>query len=220
MRGVGILNVRVRVVAGAFLLLAAGIARADYDAADPGFDAPFLTNYSYDSADFVIAGHDYAVSNLTMYDLNGEGALPTDSLHDSLVTTTYDYSGLIDSQRMSGTGGITIRVHYDSAGNFTDTVESMTMDGSGDGHTIKFQYDSSTPESETVTTLGGGQFQVHSFFDVFTELSIDGGGFVAPSSGSANGHFGFTPSPTPEPITIGLALAGLGMAVKRVRRRT
>jgi hypothetical protein len=36
----------------------------------------------------------------------------------------------------------------------------------------------------TITDLGGGQFKIDSFFDVFTELSLDGGQSWHPSNGS------------------------------------
>jgi hypothetical protein len=36
----------------------------------------------------------------------------------------------------------------------------------------------------TITDLGGGQFRIDSFFDVFTELSLDGGQSWSPSNSS------------------------------------
>jgi hypothetical protein len=57
-----------------------------------------------------------------------------------------------------------------------------------------------------ITDIGGGMFHVDSFFDVFTELSVDGGNSWIPSQGSS--HINLT-SPSPEPATV--VLLGLGM---------
>ncbi len=43
----------------------------------------------------------------------------------------------------------------------------------------------------TITGLGGGNFHIDSFFDIFTELSIDGGATWTPSTGP--GHTTVTP---------------------------
>jgi hypothetical protein len=58
----------------------------------------------------------------------------------------------------------------------------------------------------TITDIGGGQFRIDSFFDVFTELSIDGGATWMPdTNGPARVEL------VPEPGT--LTLLGLGAAV-------
>ena len=58
----------------------------------------------------------------------------------------------------------------------------------------------------TITSLGGGLFRVDSFFDVFTELSVDGGLHWIDSS-DPPGHVALVP----EPGT--LALAGAALAL-------
>ncbi len=50
----------------------------------------------------------------------------------------------------------------------------------------------------TVTDLGNGQFQVDSFFDVFTELSVDGGGTFIPSTDSTRVEL----APPPRLVTL------------------
>ena len=64
-----------------------------------------------------------------------------------------------------------------------------------------------------ITDIGGGMFHIDSFFDVFTELSIDGGQSWIPSSGVTRMTL------VPEPGAIGAMLAGimLGMGRRRVR---
>lgn len=60
-----------------------------------------------------------------------------------------------------------------------------------------------------VTDIGGGQFQIDSFFDVFTELSVDGGQTWIPAS--APMHMPVTPEPT----TIALLTIGSLVLVRR-----
>ena len=62
----------------------------------------------------------------------------------------------------------------------------------------------------TLTSLGGGQYQIDSFFDVFTELSLDGGATWVPATAQV-----------PEPSALALAaLAAIGFAAHVRRGRT
>ena len=65
----------------------------------------------------------------------------------------------------------------------------------------------------TVSALGGGQYQIDSFFDVFTELSIDGGQSFIPSMGSTRVEL------VPEPSSLVLLLCGFLVAALTLRRR-
>jgi hypothetical protein len=62
----------------------------------------------------------------------------------------------------------------------------------------------------SITNLGGGQFHIDSFFDVFTELSVDGGATWIPSSGSDR----FTLMPEPGALTL-MVLVGIGLGTRR-----
>ena len=65
----------------------------------------------------------------------------------------------------------------------------------------------------TITDIGGGMYRIDSFFDVFTELSVDGGNSWIPSDSSTR-----VTLESPEPSTF--ALLGLGMVVAhRLHRR-
>jgi hypothetical protein len=67
----------------------------------------------------------------------------------------------------------------------------------------------------TVQDIGGGLFRIDSFFDVFTELSIDGGQTWIPSQGSTRVELA---SNAPEPASLavlGFGLAGLGLLRRR-----
>jgi len=65
----------------------------------------------------------------------------------------------------------------------------------------------------TTTDLGGGSFVIDSYFDIFTELSTDGGISWIPSSDSLR-----ITSVTPEPAT--MCLLGLGGLLLRRRRHS
>ncbi len=56
-----------------------------------------------------------------------------------------------------------------------------------------------------IRDIGGGQFQIASFFDIFTELSLDGGQTWIPSNGSVTMEL----QPAPEPGTILLLSFGV-----------
>ena len=66
----------------------------------------------------------------------------------------------------------------------------------------------------------GGPFQIASFFDVFTELSLDGGMTWIPSDGDGGGRIGATRMTlVSEPASTALvALALVGLALSRRRR--
>lgn len=66
----------------------------------------------------------------------------------------------------------------------------------------------------TITDIGGGLYRIDSFFDVFTEVSIDGGNTWLPSSGSTRMTL------VPEPSTYALASLGLGLCLWWRSRRT
>jgi hypothetical protein len=74
----------------------------------------------------------------------------------------------------------------------------------------------------SVTDIGGGMYHIDSFFDVFTELSLDGGASWIPSNMGSDGQS----HPTrvylggiPEPASIALVVIGLLGACGFTRRR-
>lgn len=70
------------------------------------------------------------------------------------------------------------------------------------------------PSSTTITDAGGGQFHITSFFDIFTEISIDGGNFIGSNQTSSV----FDVAQSPEPGSAALALLGVIALLVFVRR--
>jgi hypothetical protein len=103
-------------------------------------------------------------------------------------------------QPVSGAGPVQTIV-FGKIGNTTGTfdTEIISMDLSGISALGPFMIrESPTLQSlgqTTITDIGGGQFRIDSFFDVFTELSIDGGATWMPSTSPA-GHMVLVPEPS------------------------
>jgi hypothetical protein len=69
----------------------------------------------------------------------------------------------------------------------------------------------------TISDAGGGLFHIDSFFDIFTELSLDGGANWIPSD--ASGRVNLV-AETPEPSSLALMAIGFGTgAMVLIRRR-
>jgi hypothetical protein len=99
-------------------------------------------------------------------------------------------------------------------GTFASQITSLNVAGTFNGHTIQAQLNPAMSSTgQTSVTAAGDRFQVDSFFDVFAELSIDGGPFVPGPVRPTD--FG----PTPEPGTVIMSGAGIGLMLLAVRRR-
>lgn len=90
---------------------------------------------------------------------------------------------------VSLTGPITTRT-YGKASNTTGTFDAeivtMALSGSAGEYNILMREAPAlvSSGSTSITDLGGGLYQIDSFFDVFTELSVDGGNTWLPADQS------------------------------------
>jgi hypothetical protein len=112
---------------------------------------------------------------------------------------------------------------FGKAGNVTGTyateMTSMNLTGQIGGNPVMIRESptlASTGQT-SITDISGGNgtlFHINSFFDVFTELSVDGGNSWIPSAGFT--EVNLVPLPEPASLTL-LGLAGFGLMVRRRR---
>ena len=97
-------------------------------------------------------------------------------------------------------------------GTFTASLTELDLTGTFNGHSIEVMLNTPTSSGPTTITQVVSGFRVSSFFDVFAEISIDHGAFVAGPERT------FTL--TPEPGTVSLMALGLaGVTAGELRRR-
>ncbi|HVP55655.1 MAG TPA: PEP-CTERM sorting domain-containing protein [Candidatus Eisenbacteria bacterium] len=148
---------------------------------------------------------------------------------DSSITFTADV--YTDNNGMPGTliGPVTLggpigilyagRMTDMDLGTFSSSLTELDLTGMFNGHSIEIMLNPNMTSSgpTTVMTLDiaapDGEFQVSSFFDVFTELSLDHGQFVPGPQRT------FTLMPIPEPGSISLLALGVAGVAGELRRR-
>jgi hypothetical protein len=105
----------------------------------------------------------------------------------------------------------------DTTGTFVTEMVGMSLSGEGPTPPFVMVRESPTLPSlgqTRITDTGGGTYHIDSFFDVFTELSMDGGTNWFPSVGSTRVNL------VPEPTSLLLAaFASIGMAGFGRRRK-
>ena len=88
-----------------------------------------------------------------------------------------------------------------TTGTFDAEIISMSL--SGGGILIREDPSRASTGQTDIIDLGGGLYHIDSFFDVFTEISINGGSSWTPSDNSVRMTL------VPEPATLGLTVMGL-----------
>ena len=111
-----------------------------------------------------------------------------------------------------------------TTGSFDTEIVSMSLSGNIGGTPIIIR-ESPTEASSGVTDitdLGGGLYHIDSFFDVFTELSVDGGdSWIAADTSVRITLQQSAPLTIPEPASAILALLGVGgLALLRTTRQS
>jgi hypothetical protein len=101
------------------------------------------------------------------------------------------------NQPFSSNGSATEIEYGKGPGNVTGTfsTEMLAMNLIAGGPGIMIRESPTLPSlgQTSITNVGGGLYQIDSFFDVFTELSIDGGQVWYPSIGPS--HIVLSPEP-------------------------
>ena len=100
-------------------------------------------------------------------------------------------------------------VVFNKVGNVTGVfnTEMPALNLSGGGVMIRESPTLVSAGQTTITDVGGGNFTINSFFDIFTELSLDGGATWTPAASSTHVSL----EAIPEPGTAALALAALAL---------
>lgn len=109
---------------------------------------------------------------------------------------------------------------FNKVGNVTGTFNtqmlSMDLTGTVLGNSVEIMLDPANPTvgQTSITAEGGGLYQISSFFDVFTELSLNGGPFIPQNNGPTLVQL----EPVPEPTSIALLGSGALFLLRRHRR--
>jgi len=147
----------------------------------------------------------------------GSQIVPPTLGNTSPYTTTYDWSGQFSTNggatftpaAVAGETAVMSVTHTSDNGstrNFTTEMQQLNISGGSlpAGTMLRESPTLTSPGQVAITDLGGGQFQISSFFDIFTELSLDNGNTWIPSD---NGPTIVNLSSVPEPTALALSLS-------------
>jgi Neuraminidase (sialidase) len=211
----------VLVVLGAVLVMGTStVASASFFDVFGELPAP---QYREKKEEVVLYANGSMARNMRFLNVTGREAAPADgvdndcdSFFDIFIEVSTDGGG--NWEPMTGHGQAAWRFHggpsVDGVQSFEAEILSMSASilggGGADGTMIRESPTRSSNGSSDVGGGGGGGYMIDSFFDIFTEVSMDGGQTWSESNQSAriNG--------LPEPATLSLlALGGLAL----IRRR-
>ena len=103
-------------------------------------------------------------------------------------------------------------------GTFNTQMLSMDLTGSVAGHSVEVMLDpNQSTLGQTTIAASGSMFHITSFFDVFTEISLDHGAFVPQTNGPTVVTLGTIPEPST--FVMGAIAVTLGLAYAVSRRR-
>jgi PEP-CTERM motif len=146
--------------------------------------------------------------------LNGQGACngPACAMMGIPPVFPVNMSGPVD----------TVAFNRPPGGLGTFDTEMLSMSLTGGGVMVRESPTRASTGKTSITDIGGGMYHIDSFFDVFTELSLDGGMSWIPSNMGSDGQS----HPTrvylggiPEPASIALLALGIIGIAGTMRRR-
>jgi len=141
------------------------------------------------------------------------------------ITTGALFSGTVTDLLGNGSTPITLsgtveqdvlgRSSATETGSWTTNLVSFSFSGSVLGETVNATSDPGQPSTGTtsITEIGPNQFRINSFFDVFTELSLDGPITLTTTLGPIRVEA------VPEPSSIAALATGLLIVLAVFRRR-
>jgi len=137
---------------------------------------------------------------------------------NSMLDATVSTDGGVTWVSITMTGPVTTKVYNytgGQTGTFQTEILSMDLTGNVGGSTVMIRESPTRSSTGRVSVEGGGGggggYRIESFFDVFTELSLNGGVSWGPDS-EAPGRMTLCP----EPATLSvLALGGLALLRRR-----
>lgn len=200
-----------------FLLLVSGVAgfaSAQYFSTDNFIPSPRYTANDgtiFPTTNVMWTGIRLDVSNGRIAPPSGGGPVFT-SFFDVFVELDLTIGGTPSTYNAQADG--TVSIQDIGGGNYMTEMTQLDIAGGNLPGGMMFR-ESPTMISMGQTTISPttGGYEITSFFDIFTELSLDGGATWIPSSG--HNHLEGT---TPEPASI-LALAGLSLGLLKRRNR-
>jgi hypothetical protein len=178
---------------------------------------PVNSEYLAQIEQWVISGTTYALSGGIHSQFTNCTVPPGTDHFNSSISGALSING-VSQGNVSGNATVSVVVSGGPS-TFTTQMTQLDLSGLGGNSNIHLRIDPVNPSTgvTTETPLGGGLFQISSFFDVFVDLSIDGGVTWTPPTNSS--HVTLVES-IPEPATvllIGFGLAALGSA-RRLRK--
>ena len=212
---------RIKTIIGmlAVSLALSGAASASIITSDPSLP-PTVGSYFSKEGPVDYAGPDLALVNIIHFGFINiiRSTILADEF-EQFGSTVTGFAGPIGgpfNQPVTLSGLVGIEV-FGKAGNTTGTfqTEMLQLDLSGGGIMVRESPTLASLGQTSIADIGGGMFKIDSFFDVFTELSLDGGTTWSPSTGSHRVEL------VPEPASLALLALGLcTLGVVRVRSRS
>lgn len=171
-------------------------------------------------SDVTFTGSNLHLKNLELNWQNGRVNAPTGGgtvnsifAGNEYGVTLYNNSGF--NQRYGGHDTGQAQIHDAGSGNYDlEMLQLNISDALPSGYMLRESPTLASTGQSTLTPTTGG-YNITSFFDVFFELSIDGGSTWMPSSGPVH-----LTGQTPEPASMAVIFAGLGGLILKRRKKS